>query len=115
MFDLFSLLKQYNCIDIIVKTAGSITLTVVGEYDGTTYGKSLAFSDFVYIDDFPPLMDTINEYAHGSAERMHTHFRIEHDGELHWAYMSCCKVDQGKFSGILQHQIYIGIDLIYLK
>ena len=111
MFDLFSLLKQYNCIDIIVKTAGSITLTVVGEYDGTTYGKPLAFSDFVYIDDFPPLMDTINEYAHGSAERMHTHFRIEHEGELHWAYMSCCKVDQGKFSGILL-DVYEYIDSI---
>lgn len=111
MFDLFSLLKKFNCIDIIVRTAGSVTLTVAGEYDGEVCGKTLAFSDFVYIDDFPPLMDAINEFAHGSKDRMHTHFRIEHDGELHWAYMACRKTDRRSFDGILL-DVYEYIDSI---
>ena len=51
MVDLFSFLKKYNCIDIIVRTLGSVTLSVSGEYDGETFPKQLAFSDFVYIDD----------------------------------------------------------------
>ena len=111
MFDLFSLLKKYNCIDITVKTAGSVTLTVAGEYDGESYGKALAFSDFVYIDDFPPLMDTINEFAHGYRDRMYTHFRIENEGELHWAYMACRKTGQKTFSGILL-DVYEYIDSV---
>lgn len=111
MLDLFSILKKYNCIDIIVKTEGSVTLTVTGEYDGETYEKALAFSDFVYIDDFPPLMDTINEFAQSVHDRIYTHFRIEHDGELHWAYMSCYKAANGVLSGILL-DVYEYIDSI---
>ena len=111
MFDLFSLLKKYNCIDIIVRTAGSVTLTVTGEYEGVSFGKPLAFSDFVYIDDFPPLMDTINEFANGKVSRMHTHFRMEHDGQLHWAYMCVSKTSPGRFTGILL-DVYEYIDCI---
>jgi diguanylate cyclase (GGDEF)-like protein len=111
MFDLFSVLKKYNCIDIIVRTSGSVTLTIVGEYDGENFGKPLAFSDFVYMDDFPPLMDTINEFASSARNRLFTHFRIEHDGELHWAYMCCSKSSQDRFSGILL-DVYEYIDCI---
>lgn len=111
MFDLFSVLKKYNCIDIIVRTAGSVTLTVTGDYDGESFSKPLAFSDFVYIDDFPPLMDKINEFTDSSQSRMFTHFRIEHDGELHWTYMCCSKTAPGRFSGILL-DVYEYIDSV---
>ena len=111
MFDLFSVLKKYNCLDIIVRTVGGVTLTISGEYDGENFGKPLAFSDFVYIDDFPPLMDTINEFANSGKSRMFTHFRMEHDGELHWAYMCCSKSAPGRFSGILL-DVYEYIDCI---
>lgn len=111
MFDLFSVLKKYNCVDIVVRTAGSVTLTIMGEYDGESFGKPLAFSDFVYIDDFPTLMNTINEFANSTKSRMFTHFRIEHDGELHWAYMCCGKTAPGRFSGILL-DVYEYIDCI---
>lgn len=101
MVDLFSFLKKYNCIDIIVRISGSFTLTVSGEYNGETFPQQLAFSDFVYIDDFPHLMDTINEFANSSRNRMFTHFRIGHESELHWAYMCCCKSAPNRFTGIL--------------
>ena len=111
MFDLFSVLKKYNCIDIIVRTSGGVTLTVVGDYDGKSYSRQLPFSDFVFIDDFPPLMDAINDFANGTKNRMFSHFRIEHDGELHWAYMCCSKTAPGRFSGILL-DVYEYIDCI---
>ncbi|MBQ9483643.1 MAG: GGDEF domain-containing protein [Ruminiclostridium sp.] len=111
MFDLFSVLKKYNCIDIIVRTSGSVTLAITGEYDGVRYDKPLAFSDFVFMDDFPPLMDTINEFASSSRTRLFTHFRIEHDGQLHWAYMCCSKSSFDRFSGILL-DVYEYIDCI---
>ena len=111
MFDLFSVLKKYNCLDIIVRTSGSVTMTITGEYDGESFGKPLPFSDFVYMDDFPPLMDTINEFANSSKSRLFTHFRMEHDGELHWAYMCCSKSSQDRFSGILL-DVYEYIDCI---
>ena len=111
MVDLFSFLKKYNCIDIIVRTLGSVTLSVSGEYDGETFPKQLAFSDFVYIDDFPPLMDSINEFTNSSRNRMFLHFRIEHDGELHWAYMCCNKSAPNRFTGVLL-DVYEYLDFI---
>ena len=111
MFDLFSVLKKYNCLDITVRVFGNATLTINGEYDGKFYGSSIAFSDFVYIDDFPILMDTISEFVNSANTRIHTHFRIEHDGELHWAYMSCRKTDPDTFAGILL-DVYEYIDCI---
>lgn len=111
MFDLFTVLKKYNCLDITVRVFGNVTLTITGDYDGKYYGKSLEFSDFVYIDDFPILMDTISEFMNGVNTRMHTHFRIEHDGELHWAYMSCRKTDPDTFAGMLL-DVYEYIDCI---
>ncbi|MGN0588232.1 MAG: hypothetical protein ACI4KO_01745 [Ruminiclostridium sp.] len=64
MNDLFALLKKYNCIDIRIRVIGSITMEVVGEYDdGEVFLKPFPFSDFVYIDDFPTLMDALNEFA----------------------------------------------------
>ncbi|MBP5605750.1 MAG: hypothetical protein J6X60_09450, partial [Ruminiclostridium sp.] len=101
MVDLFSILKNNNCIDIIVRTGGIVTLTVTGEYDGQRFDKPLAFSDFVFIDDFPVLMDTIDEFSSSSKTRIFTHFRIEHEGELHWAYMCCSRTAPNRFSGIL--------------
>ncbi len=102
MFSLFDILKKYNCLDICVSIAGSVTLSVIGEYDGESFSGALPFSDFVYIDDFPLFMDTLAEFANGNNDRMHTHFRIEHDGELHWAYMNLRKNgDPEKFCGTL--------------
>ncbi|MBR5090365.1 MAG: GGDEF domain-containing protein [Ruminiclostridium sp.] len=111
MSELFSVLKKFNCIDIIVRTAGIVTLTVSGEYNGESYNKQYAFSDFVYIDDFPVLMNTINEFANSTKNRMFTHFRMEHDGELHWAYMCCSKTAPGRYNGILL-DVYEYIDCI---
>lgn len=111
MLDLFSVLKKYNCLDITVRVFGNVMLTITGDYDGKYYGRSIAFSDFVYIDDFPILMDTISEFMNGTNSRLHTHFRIEHEGELHWAYMSCRKTDPDTFAGILL-DVYEYIDCI---
>ncbi len=109
---LFDILKKYNCLDICVRIAGSVTLTVVGEYDGATYSKSLPFSDFVYIDDFPTLMDTIAEFTTGTSDRLYTHFRMEHDGDLHWAYMCCHKTsDFTRFDGVIL-DVYEYVDSI---
>ena len=87
MFDLFSVLKKYNCLDVCVRISGSVALSVTGEYGGEYFTGSLPISEFVYIDDFPVLMDTLAEFANGNKDRMYSHFRIEHDGELHWAYL----------------------------
>ena len=102
MFDLFSIFKKYNCLDIAVHISGSVTLSIVGDYDGRNYSKPLPFSDFVYIDDFPTIMNKIADFDNSTDERLFTHFRIEHDGELHWAYLCCHKTDEENcFSGVL--------------
>ena len=102
MFDLFSILKKYNCLDICVRVSGSVTLSIIGDYDGRTYVKPLPFSDFVYIDDFPAIMNKIADFANSTDERLYTHFRMEHDGELHWAYLCCHKTsEEERFDGVL--------------
>ncbi len=112
MSNLFDILKKYNCLDICVRISGSVTLTVVGDYDGETYTKPLPFSDFVYIDDFPPLMDAVAEFANGSNDRLYTHFRMEHDGALHWAYLCCHKTAEfGRFDGVIL-DVYEYVDSI---
>lgn len=101
MNELFALLKKYNCIDIRVRTVGSITMQIVGNYDdGEVLLRAYPFSDFVYIDDFPTLMDTLNEFALSGKSRMYTHFRLEFENELHWAYM-CCSKNDDCFDGVL--------------
>lgn len=102
MFDLFSIFKKYNCLDICIHVSGSVTLSIIGDYDGRTYAKPLPFSDFVYIDDFPAIMNKIADFANSSDERLFTHFRMEHDGELHWAYLCCHKTgEDDRFDGVL--------------
>ena len=102
MFDLFSIFKKYNCLDICVRISGSVTLSVIGDYDGRTYAKPLPFSDFVYIDDFPAIMNKIADFANSTDERLYAHFRMEHEGELHWAYLYCHKTnEEDRFNGIL--------------
>lgn len=102
MNNLFELLKRYNCIDIHVDIVGIITLSVMGKYDSAeAFEKPLPFSDFVYIDDFPTLMNTLNEFSNSSETRMYTHFRIESEGELHWTYLCCHKTDGNGFDGVL--------------
>ncbi len=112
MFDLFSVLKKYNCLDVCVRVSGSVSLSVTGEYGGEYFTGSLPISDFVYIDDFPTLMDTLAEFANSSQDRMYSHFRIEHEGELHWAYM-CLRKDGNadRFTGTLL-DVYEYIDCL---
>lgn len=111
MNDLFALLKKYNCIDIRIRVIGSITMEVVGEYDdGEVFLKPFPFSDFVYIDDFPTLMDALNEFALSNKSRMYTHFRLEFENELHWAYM-CCSKEDDCFKGVLL-DVYEYLDCI---
>ena len=109
---LFNILKKYNCIDISVRVSGSMTLSVIGNYGGETYPKPLPFSDFVYIDDFPMLMDNIAEFVNGANDRLYTHFRMENDGQLHWAYLCCRKTENfDRFAGVLL-DVYEYIDCI---
>ena len=102
MTDLFDLLKKSNCLDISVHASGSVSLTVIGEYGGESLSKPMLFSDFVYIDDFPVFMDTIADFSNGTDQRLNTHFRMEHEGKLHWVYMCCRKTEvHNRFSGML--------------
>ncbi len=82
---------------------GSFVLHVKGNYDEVEeFNRVFPFSEFVYIDDFPALMDTFNEFTSGNKLRMYTHFRLEFEGELHWAYL-CCEKDLNcaAFDGVL--------------
>lgn len=102
MNSLSALLKKYNCIDIHIDIIGSVTLNVIGNYDGSEIvDKAFPISDFVYIDDFPLLMDRLNEFSASPLTRMYTHFRLELDKELHWAYLCCHKSSRGGFDGVL--------------
>ncbi len=92
MNNLSELLKKYNCIPVQIDINGSFVLNVKGNYDETIkLNRSFPFSEFVYIDDFPALMDNFNEFTSGNKVRMYTHFRVEFEGELHWAYLCCEK------------------------
>lgn len=103
MKSLSELLKKYNCIPVQIDINGSFVLNVKGKYDGVEeFERVFPFSEFVYVDDFPALMDIFNEYTSGNRIRMYTHFRVEFGGELHWAYLCCEKSDIPTiFDGVL--------------
>ncbi len=102
MTNLSGLLKKYNCIPIQINTNGGFTLNVKGKYDEEEPERSFLFSEFVYINDIPSLMNTFNDFAAGSKMRLNTHFRMEFEKELHWAYLCCEKSDDDMtFDGVL--------------
>ncbi len=102
MNNLSALLKKYNCIDVHIGIIGSVTLSVTGVYDGEEIAeKQVPFSDFVYIDDFPLLMDSLNDFAASARTRMYAHFRMRFENELHWAYLSCRKSGGDGLDGVL--------------
>lgn len=113
MNNLSDLLKKYNCIPVQIDINGSFMLHVKGNYDEKTeFNRSFPFSEFVYIDDFPVLMDAFNEFTSGNKVRMYTHFRTEFKGELHWAYL-CCEKSQVAtiFDGVLM-DVYEYLDSV---
>lgn len=114
MTNLSELLKKYNCISIQVDLNGSFMLYVKGMYDETEeFNRIFPFSEFVYIDDFPVLMNTFNDFTGGNKRRMYTHFRMEFEGELHWAYLCCEKSDEiGLFDGVLM-DVYEYLDCVH--
>lgn len=102
MTNLSGLLKKYNCIPIQINTNGGFVLTVKGKYDEEEPERSFLFSEFVYINDIPSLMNTFNDFTAGSKRRLNTHFRMEFEKELHWAYLCCEKSDDSMvFDGVL--------------
>lgn len=103
MNNLSEILKKYNCIPVRVDINGSFILEVKGNYDeNEEFNRTFPFSEFVYVDDFPTLMNTFNDFTSGNKNRMYTHFRLEFGNELHWAYLCCEKSSGGKaFDGVL--------------
>ncbi len=103
MKNLSEILKKYNCIPVRVDINGSFILNVLGNYDETgEFNRTFPFSEFVYIDDFPTLMNTFNDFTSGTKNRMYTHFRLEFESELHWAYLCCEKSSVSTvFDGVL--------------
>ncbi len=114
MNNLSELLKKYNCIPVQIDINGSFMLHVKGNYDeAIEFNRSFPFSEFVYIDDFPTLMDTFNEFTSGNKQRMYTHFRVEFKGELHWAYLCCEKSPAATiFDGVLM-DVYEYLDSVH--
>jgi len=113
MKNLSELLKKYNCIPIQVDINGSFMLNVKGNYDeDEDFNRSFPFSEFVYIDDFPALMNTFNDFTNENKRRMYTHFRMEFEGELHWAYLCCEKAEIATlFDGVLM-DVYEYLDSV---
>ena len=113
MNNLSELLKKYNCIPVQIDINGSFVLTVKGRYDeDEDFNRIFPFSEFVYIDDFPTLMNTFNDFTSGNKMRMYTHFRVEFDGEFHWAYLCCEKsVVSTLFDGVLM-DVYEYLDSV---
>ncbi len=110
---LSELLKKYNCIPVQININGSFVLTVKGQYDEQCdFNRIFPFSEFVYIDDFPTLMNTFNDFTSGNKMRMYTHFRMEFAGEFHWAYLCCEKTAAGTvFDGVLM-DVYEYLDSV---
>ncbi len=102
MTNLSGLLKKYNCIPVQIDTNGGFVLNVKGNYDEEEPERSFLFSEFVYINDIPSLMNTFNDFTAGTKRRLNTHFRMEFEKELHWAYLCCEKSDEDMtFDGVL--------------
>ena len=102
MTNLSEILKKYNCIPVCIDTKGGFILNVKGNYDEEELQRSFLFSDFVYTNDIPSLMNTFNDFASGSKRRLNTHFRMEFEKELHWAYLCCEKTyDKMTYDGVL--------------
>ncbi len=102
MKNLSELLKKYNCIPIQIDTNGGFVLNVKGNYDEEEPERTFPFSEFVYINDIPSLMNTFNDFASSRKKRLNTHFRMEFEKELHWAYLCCEKADDNiTFDGVL--------------
>ena len=113
MNNLSELLKKYNCIPVQIDINGSFVLNVRGNYDEPIeFSRLFPFSEFVYIDDFPTLMNTFNDFTAGAKTRMYTHFRMEFEGELHWAYLCCEKSSVPMvFDGVLM-DVYEYLDSV---
>ncbi|MCM1335277.1 MAG: bifunctional diguanylate cyclase/phosphodiesterase [Bacteroides sp.] len=114
MKHLSALLKKYNCIWVRVEIGDRLTLCVKGDYDVKDFPKDrILLSEIVYADDFPTLMDTLNDFATNGELRMYTHFRMETEKELHWAYLCCEKSDRndGGYNGVLL-DVYEYLDCI---
>lgn len=102
MTNLSELLKKYNCIPIQIDTNGGFVLNVKGNYDEEEPERTFPFSEFVYINDIPSLMNTFNDFAVSGKKRLNTHFRMEFEKELHWAYLCCEKADDNMtYDGVL--------------
>lgn len=102
MNKLSEILKKYNCIPVQIDTKSGFILNVKGNYDEEEPVRSFAFSNFVYTNDIPSLMNTFNDFAIGSKRRLNTHFRMEFEKELHWAYLCCEKSDDAAiYDGVL--------------
>ncbi len=102
MTNLSEILKKYNCIPVCIDTKGGFILNVKGNYDEEELQRSFLFSDFVYTNDIPSLMNCFNDFATGSKKRLNTHFRMEFEKELHWAYLCCEKTDGNMvYDGVL--------------
>lgn len=114
MNNLSELLKKYNCIPVQIDINGSFMLNVKGNYDEPIeFSRLFPFSEFVYIDDFPTLMNTFNDFTAGTKTRMYTHFRMEFEGEFHWAYLCCEKSDTPMiFDGVLM-DVYEYLDSVH--
>lgn len=114
MNKLSELLKKYNCIPVSIKIKGSFILNINGKYDEPNeIQRVYPFSEFVYIDDFPALMNTFNDFTSGNKTRMYTHFRLEFENQLHWAYLCCEKSEESNtlFNGVLM-DVYEYLDCI---
>lgn len=102
MTNLSGILKKYNCIPVRIDTKGGFTLNVTGSYDESEFQRTYLFSDFVYTNDIPSLMNCFNDFATGNKMRLNTHFRLEFEKELHWAYLCCEKSDDDMiYDGVL--------------
>lgn len=102
MTKLSGILKKYNCIPVRIDTRGGFVLEVKGNYDEDEPERIFLFSDFVYTNDIPSLMNTFNDFATGGRKRLNTHFRMEFEKELHWAYLCCEKSDDSMiYDGVL--------------
>ncbi len=113
MKDFSALLKKYNCIWIRIESAGSFTLRVMGNYGVDDFSREpILFSEIVHMEDFPALMNTFNDFSSDSEPRLCTHFRMELESELRWAYLCCEKSgEKGVYNGVLL-DVYEYLDCI---
>ena len=117
MTNLSEILKKYNCIPVCIDTKGGFILNVKGNYDEEELQRSFLFSDFVYTNDIPSLMNCFNDFATGSKQRLNTHFRMEFeipisiciDGEIEEAQAIDFRVVPNAFNFVIPK----GCDLKY--